>query len=545
MLFCRCRSLGRLLVVFGLVCSWSNSALCFTPDSPEVKKMVARGVDYLNSATERRFGGDCLVGLALFKAGQPASHAKIIDAVQNCRLRVSKAPEEVEDSIYAIGIAIIFLCELDPQKYKHEITRLVDLLLARQKSMGAWGYPPGNAEFRTGDTSMTQYAVLGAWATQRTGTLEFPVDSLVQVCNWLLRTQDPSGAWGYQGVDPGEGNYNRTEQKEVRHSLAAAGLSSLYICADLLGFTHAVEVEEVDPSLPKALKAVKEKRPPNAPGSPRTDAVAGVLIRKGMKDGDNWFANNYRINPKEWPHYYMYAYERYQSFRELASGRLRRESRWYNDGVQFLRETQNNDGSWYSDAGRAVDTSFAMLFLLRSTQRSIKKAMGELGVGVLIGGRGLPQDVSEVKLEDGKIVRSPLRASADELFEILEMAGDVDAVDAVIPTEIILTENLAERAVQLRKLRRLATHEDFAIRATSVKTLATTRDFNNIPALIYALTDPDVRIVVQARDGLRFISRKFAGFGLSDRPDGQEKRQAAQQWKDWFRSIRPDADFLN
>ena len=50
---------------------------------------------------------------------------------------------------------------------------------------------------------------------------------------WLIRTQDPSGGFGYQGKI-GEGN-KLVKQSEVRQSLSAAGLGSVYACSDMLG----------------------------------------------------------------------------------------------------------------------------------------------------------------------------------------------------------------------------------------------------------------------------------------------------------------------
>ena len=51
---------------------------------------------------------------------------------------------------------------------------------------------------------MTQYGVLASWEAKKNGFV-VPVDSIERVLMWLMRTQDPSGGWGYQGVDPGPG----------------------------------------------------------------------------------------------------------------------------------------------------------------------------------------------------------------------------------------------------------------------------------------------------------------------------------------------------
>jgi hypothetical protein len=73
--------------------------------------------------------------------------------------------------------------------------------------------------------------------------------------------------------------------------------------------------------------------------------------------------------------------------------------------------------------------------------------------------------------------------------------------------------------------------------------LAKARDFDDAPTLIYALTDPDPDVVREARDGLRRISRKLDGFGMPEKPNETELRQAIDQWKRWYRAVRPDAEF--
>jgi hypothetical protein len=39
------------------------------------------------------------------------------------------------------------------------------------------------------------------------------------------------------------------------------------------------------------------------------------------------------------------------------------------------------------------------------------------------------------------------------------------------------------------------------------------------------------------------VSRKFDGFDLPDRPTPRQAAVAAEKWKAWYRTIRPDAVF--
>ena len=77
------------------------------------------------------------------------------------------------------------------------------------------------------------------------------------------------------------------------------------------------------------------------------------------------------------------------------------------------------------------------------------------------------------------------------------------------------------------------------------KALYNTRDLDNVPTLIYALGDPDPRIVQKSRDALRLLSRKVDGFGLPEEPTEGAKLEAIEKWKQWYLAIRPNAQFLN
>jgi hypothetical protein len=66
------------------------------------------------------------------------------------------------------------------------------------------------------------------------------------------------------------------------------------------------------------------------------------------------------------------------------------------------------------------------------------------------------------------------------------------------------------------------------------------RRLEYVPALLYAMTDPDNRVVREARDGLRFISRRFDGYGLKDNFTDRERYDAVDMWKQWYRSVQPE-----
>src|SRR4029078_3867656 len=105
------------------------------------------------------------------------------------------------DSNYSLGLAAMLLLEVNPERNRDLATRYIREILKRQQPWGAWGYPGS----MTGDTSQTQYPTLALWLAINHG-LDVPMSAIEKDCGWLLRTQDPSGAWGYQGKDPGKNN---------------------------------------------------------------------------------------------------------------------------------------------------------------------------------------------------------------------------------------------------------------------------------------------------------------------------------------------------
>jgi hypothetical protein len=446
-------------VVLGIASLAPAPARALHPESPEVKRAINKAVAFLETADDNRLGGKCLIGMVFNKLGHKDDHPKIAAAVDACKKVCQADAAAIKNDIYSTGIAIIFLCETDPSKYRPEIVKLMESLELRQREDGSWGYPPGHAHADTGDTSMIQYAVLATWSSYRNG-IEVSQDSVERVANWLLRTQDPTGGFGYQGKDPGIGNYNRVAQGNMRNSMGAAGSGSLYICADLLRFKPIELPEENDEetSLPPALVLVDDAKGKVAKG-PITERVPARNMQRGLTDANGWMNRNFTVDQGNWNNYYLYALERYQSFRELAEGINDAEPRWYNEGARHLIKKQAENGSWNEGAGEPVDTAFGALFLMRSTKKAIQKSIKKFGDGQLTGGRAL----------------------------------------------------------------------------------ARSRDFDSVPVLIYALSDPDVRVVREAEAGLRFVARRIGPSMLPERPTEDHKKQAVEEWTRWYAAVRPDA----
>jgi hypothetical protein len=534
----RLRSSARVplwLACQALVWFAAAPAPAYTPESPEVVAMVDKALAYLDRNTDSRLGGKCLIALAFHKNGASPSHHRITEAVEACR--TSLESEVGVDWLYSKAIAIIFLTELDPKQYGDLIRKYVELLPAHQKEHGGFGYY-GQP---TGDTSQTQYTALAYWEMLNNGIA--PDADAVQKClNWLLRTQDPTGLWGYQGIDPGsETLVAQTDRPGA--SMAAAGLSSALILGNAVGLLTAegrglegTAATTVVDNLPAALKQVEQQTTARVPVLPAGN-VDPKRLAACVARGRGWWDKNFVITISEFPHYYLYSIERMKSFEGYLHGEEEEEPKWYDAGVEWLRSSQSADGSWYDGStGQEVATAFSVLFLLRSTQQTIKARLGE---GTLVGGRGLPRDLSKVRLRGGRLVVQQTPTELDQLLELME-EGEGGDLDALIdnPAALEVGEVTPEAARRLQQAVRGGPPET---RRLAVRALGRARNLDFVPTLIFALTDPDRAVVREARDALQSVSRQFEGFGPPDNFDEDGRARAIVRWKAWYASVRPDA----
>jgi hypothetical protein len=518
-----------------LVMCVAAPASAFTPDSPEVKVITERALTWLETQDDERLGGKCLIGLSFFKAGRPLTHPKVVAARNACQSSIGGDIKSVDN--YSIGLALVFLLETDPEGNRSLAYRYVEELLRRQQQPGGWGYE-GSA---TGDTSQTQYPTLGLWLAVN-NNYEVPNDAIQRDCGWLLRTQDPTGAWGYQGNDPG--HYNRVNQSEIRPALVAAGLGSLYMCVNLLKIPETAPQEEKR-DVPSALKPVGDPLEPKRPAG--VSSLDIKIVRKAINDGNAWFRSNMSLESEGHTHYYFYAYERYQSFRELAEKYVDPSPRWYNDVFEVLKKSQEPDGYWYGGSdGAAVNTSFAVLTLVRSAKKTIATVVAKLGDGVLLGGLGLPKNTADLQEREGKIVESALTGTIDELLATIEK-GNTPELQRLTESASRwkLDGDVTKRTGEISRLRAVVAAGSFESRLLAVRALGRVRELDNVPVLIYALSDPDMRVVREADKGLRYISRKLDGVGLPEEPRPEQARAAITAWKAWYQSIRPSAEFLD
>ena len=78
---------------------------------------------YLETANDGRLGAEALVGLCFIKHGADETHPPNPKAVAACQAAAKNAGGGLD--VYSNGLAVVFLCELNPSKYQAEINSLL------------------------------------------------------------------------------------------------------------------------------------------------------------------------------------------------------------------------------------------------------------------------------------------------------------------------------------------------------------------------------------------------------------------------------------
>jgi HEAT repeat protein len=142
-------------------------------------------------------------------------------------------------------------------------------------------------------------------------------------------------------------------------------------------------------------------------------------------------------------------------------------------------------------------------------------------------------------MRGGRIVVEHVKTHVDELLSMLDDPDEALLDELARDPSNLVVENVDENSA--RRLRLLVRGGGPEVRLLAVRALGRSGNLDYVPALIYALTDPDRRIVLEARDGLQFMSRRFEGFGPPDDFTEQQRYEAVNAWKGWYLALRPSA----
>ena len=240
------------------------------------------------------------------------------------------------------------------------------------------------------------------------------------------------------------------------------------------------------------------------------------------------------------PYYGLYGIERVGALGERQTiGRLD----WYAKGRDFIVSTQRPDGSWNGDFGPEMNTVWAMLFLTKSTAKTIRKInIQRLGAGTLLGGRELPKDLTSMTVAGGRVVSRPMNGAIEGMLAVLDdpRAEQADAAVAGIVERYYAQGPDALRPYKIR-FRKMLADRDHGVRRVAAWALARTGDLDVVPALVDAMVVPneDEEVVAAIRMGLDLLSRKIKGLGPPSPSSPDERIAAARRWREWYQAIRP------
>ena len=536
-------------LVFSPVATWGQKE--FDPEDPEVQAMIQSGVSYITSRSHGALDYRALCALAVYKAELLAtgdsfkakSHPYVKKVVEEL------VPEMSEDKVgngiffntmYSGAISCILLLEIGPDEYQTEIQALLGHIYDRQQNAGGWGYRQKPTQ---GDISQMQYIAFAIWLADlknTNGQFNIDRDAGKKALEWLISAQQPNGNWTY--MHP----HKTKKDKETRPSLTTAGLGSVYLYAELLGLKTRSKrlATQTDPDLdlPPSVYEISEEELDE--GRRSTVPFNRDLLNNCITRGNRRIEKRFTFDQKKYKMYYMYAFERYASIREYLEGEVDGMEDWYDQGVRNLMESQTLEGAFPGDThiDLSATTAFGILFLTRSMQLSL----GERHSSVAEGIPALPPGVDLYESRDGRIRVGSLNKSVASFTKLIE-ENNVDELKEFLSGlgELELDSDGVSRTQQLATMRRLVTHEIYEARLAAVKFLSKERSLENVPALLFALTDPDLRIAEQANIGLQFISRITQGYDFSDNPTDFEKEELQKRWTDWYLRLLPDAGLLH
>lgn len=558
----RTNSLAVLVVIVASVVFGRGPAAAYSPDDPEVQAMVDRGLEYLAGLSEKdiQAGGygqpesePMLIAYTYLKATGEVDHPVVRIGIKNAEAYIQRVRNKFErpknhsdKATYELSVAIMFLVEVDAKKYANDIQFLADTLLGSQMSHGGYGYYGD----QHGDTSQVQYVSLAMWTLDRAG---FNIDysRVGRLAQWIVRAQDPTGYWTYQPEI--QSSSGLTKQPVVNLSLStclAAG-SAVLIAADVLRqWGDSEDLSDQIEGMPEAVREILvEESTQQRQESARQRAAQAPsnLILEAINRFEGYRAKNpkYQGGQLDFTYYMMYTMERYESFIEIAAP-SRANNAWYVDGVNMLKEAQADDGSWGTERRSAtrppVSTAFAILFLIRST----KKAIAMESRGTVAGGQGLPSDTSKIIVSGTQIKGEPVAGQVTDLLDMLGEDDDGELNEKSIPEQLELETEPQRRRQQLERLERLVRgSRSWQARRVAARVLGRSDEMAVVPALIFALSDPDKIVRQSALDGLRFISRQFDTGEMPEDPSSSDIRKIQQRWRDWYHTIYPGYIFLD
>lgn len=557
-------NLRRHLLVLSLMTFLASGNLLFAAPAPtktKIQEAITRAQRYL-SGQPLSGGHGAIAALAYVKSGGDkkaiAVQGVLKEVLNKTKDRVYRPSAHHN---YEAGVDIMLLEAIDAELYRPQMEAITAYLLYNQQPNGAWFYP-NEIETDCGDTSITQYAILGLWAAARVG-IEVPVETWERAAQWHITKQRDDGGFAYHPFERRSGQ--NPEQLVSTATMTAAGSSNLLIIRRVL-FEDADMDSEIRPSDSKKRFGVLERFIDEKTSSKKL--ISGVptmkpsAIDKALKDSVRWTAAHFAErspNHEKFFTYHFYCVERIAALMDVE--KLGTHD-WYEEGAAELLARQSGDGSWNDSLTPLASTALGLMFLSKATTTVVapKKKLLLLGGGLQIGGRGLPDNLDAVQMKDGIVKARKIAGPVDTLLIELERSADakVEDVQAAV-VESVQLEHPEELIGQIKRLRRLATDQRVEVRRTALWALGRSNDVSAANVLIQALSDPEPSVVREASLALTILSRRPEGCGKAIDPYDdietgmkenatEEQRKAMleewrtesrKRWNDWYQKHRP------
>jgi hypothetical protein len=521
------------------------------PAEAQIQASIDRAVAFLKQhVVTGESGQTSLATLALLKAGVSKDSPEVKVALERIAARFETGGKFKPGSHwnYDAGVTLMALATADPEKYLAKIQAIADFIISNQGPDGDWDY----AARQTGDTSISQYAILGLWEASRAGA-RVPARVWDKAAAWHISRQQADGGFSYHPSPPRQGFPSAGGST---YTMTVAGTASLLVTRlHLFGEGRIREPEEsAAPAKRRASKkfglltpatTADDELEPEIPVAraegPYTLTIRANAIDAAVTKGHKWLTDRFAISPDTpWKLYYLYGIERLTALAGLTeiAGHD-----WYAEGAQALVSSQDPMGSWSDNSGNVAATSFGTMFLIKATAKMLNRQRRpdkRFGGGLLVGGRGLPENLQEVQLDKGGVSVRKMKGAVDELLAELEnVSGQrVESAQASL-VETVMTENPEALIGQKERLLRLLNDRRLEVRRTAYWALGRTNDYRVVPVLIDGLLDKEVSVAIEAYRALQYISKRKGLGTLPDEPADADRTQAVAAWKKWYQSVRP------
>ncbi|MCA8987615.1 MAG: HEAT repeat domain-containing protein [Planctomycetaceae bacterium] len=546
---------ARILFAIGLlVSSCIFSAPVQAADDPRIEQAIQKGMAALRKQEQYY---DWLAGLivyTLLSGGDEVDSAPVQAGLQKILKKFDQSTSlysPVGHEIYEATTDIMALEATHDEMYRPQMELITEYIISTQQSYGGWFYLTRNGGI--GDTSITQYAILGLWAAERAG---IPVQTSVydDAATWHFRTQLPDGSFSYHPSPAGPA------ASTPQGTMALAGAGSLGIIRTILFSTAPKEPEKKNNPL-QMLERVQETGQTKFVRAP--SKISRGTLDQAVTQARTWMDRNFieycsRETHGNW-YYFFYSLERAATLNgwDTVAGQD-----WYQYGANLLLAKQSANGIWVENGPYASyhpsATCFSLLYLMRATRKltPTPKTVNDLGAGTLAGGRGLPDDLTKVEFEGGRVKSD--EPSMAEFSQLLSKLATIDLPENLPDQPVVRPEELNDPESIVKNeplLKQLIAHPDAEVRELLAKAIGKSDKLELAGYLVNLLQDSDLKVVMAARSSLCWIARRPNGFGHPEDPIAEYqnpelaiqlapkieewKKQLYRDWKAWYIAQRP------